>query len=493
MELIDPDKIQVAKKTVEILSYIRKGIKEHNDTELNEEELQQIREALVVDQIRTSLSIEGIRASSRQTKEVIELFRLKDEIKEGRGNQEIINLQKANDFITSEEAQNSELSLDFILRLHAIVTEGNPGADPGRLREIPVDFGGIHTPPIPIKLKELLSDLHIYFEATDQQDPIVLACWVHNQFTKIHPFKDGNGRLARTLQDWVLYRNNYLPSAAGSFDRLKYLDLLEEADQGEWNDFISHVAQSQMDSLAIARQTIESLRTSKSRVEGIIKAFGKKKDTSHEQEYFIWREKTVAIFESFRSNCAELDAVEGLGCTFIGNDIITREKWELIRSGHLSAHNDCFKIYFAFNGETFYQTIGYYSRHFTRDTDEFVDKNIRNLKDKVSVYLGGYDMPPEVDNPAKGIPLKDKDTAIKFAELPWKDDRIAIREILFYKDNFYKYRNTTSWLKDDLMSKGIEINTDEQHETWIPDTTIPEDVVTEYIRDIFKYKGNLKF
>ena len=207
MDIIDPSEIPVTKKTQETLRFISKGIDEHNKRNLSPEELQQIREALVVDQIRTSLNIEGIRASSRQTKEVIELFRLKDEIKEGKGNQEIINLQKANDFITSDEAQNSELSLEFILRLHGIVTEGNQSADPGNLRNIPVDFGGIHKPPLPIRLEELLRDLHVYFEASEERDPIVLACWLHNQFTKIHPFKDGNGRLARTLQDWVLYKN----------------------------------------------------------------------------------------------------------------------------------------------------------------------------------------------------------------------------------------------------------------------------------------------
>ncbi|URQ67068.1 Fic family protein [SAR86 cluster bacterium] len=492
MDIIDPSEIPVTKKTQETLRFISKGIDEHNKRNLSPEELQQIREALVVDQIRTSLNIEGIRASSRQTKEVIELFRLKDEIKEGKGNQEIINLQKANDFITSDEAQNSELTLEFILRLHGIVTEGNQSADPGNLRNIPVDFGGIHKPPLPIRLEELLSDLHVFFEASEERDPIVLACWLHNQFTKIHPFKDGNGRLARTLQDWVLYKNNYLPSAAGSFDRLKYLDLLEEADQGEWDDFISHVAQSQMDSLAIANQTVEKSRTSKSRIDGIIEAFTAKKDDSLEQEYFIWREKTVSILESFRSNCQKLDDVPGLGCKFISTEIMPRPKWELIKSGNLSSQNDCFKIYFEIEGETFYKTIGYYSRHFTRNEDSDVTSSIRDLRDKVSIYLGGYDMPPETDYPAKAIPLKNEHS-VKFAELPWKDNLIAVREILFYKDKFYKYRNTTEWLKEELISKGIEIKFDENHETWIPENTTPEDVVTEYLRDIFKYKGNLKF
>ena len=492
MEIIDPSEIVVTKKTQETLRFIEKGVQNHNDRDLSSHELLQIREPLVVDQIRTSLNIEGIRASSRQTKEVIELFRLREEIKEGKGNQEIINLQRANDFITSEEAQDSELTLDFILRLHAIVTEGNLAADPGNLRTIPVDFGGIHKPPLPIKLEELLSDLHVYFEASEERDPIILACWLHNQFTKIHPFKDGNGRLARTLQDWVLYKNNYLPSAAGSFDRLKYLDLLEEADEGEWEDFISHVAQSQMDSLAIATQTIEKSRTSRDRLDGIIQAFTSKKDDSLAEEYLIWREKILSVLESFRSNCQELDDQEGLGCHFVQSEIITRPKWELIRSGNLSSQNDCFKIYFSIERETFYQTIGYYSRHFLRNEDSFITNKTFELRDHVSLYLGGYDMPPEVDVPAKGMPLIDKRTDSKYAELPWKDHMIAVREVLYYKDQLYKYRNTTEWLKEELISKGIQVDINEHHETWIPESTTPEDLVTEYLRDIFMHKGNLK-
>ena len=89
-------------------------------------------------------------------------------------------------------------------------------------------------------------------------------------------------------------------------------------------------------------------------------------------------------------------------------------------------------------------------------------------------------MPPETDYPAKAIPLKNEHS-VKFAELPWKDNLIAVREILFYKDKFYKYRNTTEWLKEELISKVIEIKFDESHETWIPESTTPEDVVLSLI------------
>ena len=63
---------------------------------------------------------------------------------EGHGNQEIVNLQRANEFITSDEGLNSKLDLSFLLRLHAIVTEGDKNANPGNLRTKQVVFGGKH-------------------------------------------------------------------------------------------------------------------------------------------------------------------------------------------------------------------------------------------------------------------------------------------------------------------------------------------------------------
>ena len=87
-----------------------------------------------------------------------------------------------------------------------------------------------------------------------------------------------------------------------------------------------------------------------------------------------------------------------------------------------------------------------------RNEDSFITNKTFELRDHVSLYLGGYDMPPEVDVPAKGMPLIDKRTDSKYAELPWKDHMIAVREVLYYKDQLYKYRNTTEWLKEDLIS-----------------------------------------
>jgi Fic family protein len=41
--------------------------------------------------------------------------------------------------------------------------------------------------------------------------PDVLAAWVHHRFTQIHPFQDGNGRVARLLATLIFIRPNGCP------------------------------------------------------------------------------------------------------------------------------------------------------------------------------------------------------------------------------------------------------------------------------------------
>ena len=58
--------------------------------------------------------------------------------------------------------------------------------------------------------------------------------WLHHAFVQIHPFADGNGRVARALTLCsVLQRHRYAPLVVDCFHRTQYLESLDAANQGE--------------------------------------------------------------------------------------------------------------------------------------------------------------------------------------------------------------------------------------------------------------------
>lgn len=58
------------------------------------------------------------------------------------------------------------------------------------------------------------------------------AAWLHHRFTQIHPFQDGNGRIARCLASLVFLRAHYFPLVVTRQHRSDYIAALEAADQG---------------------------------------------------------------------------------------------------------------------------------------------------------------------------------------------------------------------------------------------------------------------
>src|ERR1017187_4888011 len=57
------------------------------------------------------------------------------------------------------------------------------------------------------------------------------AAWLHHAFTQIHPFQDGNGRVARTIATLVLLKAGLFPLIVDREDK-RYIDSLEAADAG---------------------------------------------------------------------------------------------------------------------------------------------------------------------------------------------------------------------------------------------------------------------
>jgi Fic family protein len=63
--------------------------------------------------------------------------------------------------------------------------------------------------------------------------PVTQASYIHYAFVVIHPFADGNGRVARALASVLFYRAHSIPFLVFANQRLSYFDALHQADLGQ--------------------------------------------------------------------------------------------------------------------------------------------------------------------------------------------------------------------------------------------------------------------
>ena len=70
----------------------------------------------------------------------------------------------------------------------------------------------------------------------------VEAAWLHHLFVRIHPFQDGNGRVARLLVAYVFARASECPPVISLERRQHYIRSLEAADRGDLRPFIQFLA-----------------------------------------------------------------------------------------------------------------------------------------------------------------------------------------------------------------------------------------------------------
>ncbi|KAF0132556.1 MAG: filamentation induced by cAMP protein fic, partial [Candidatus Saganbacteria bacterium] len=63
--------------------------------------------------------------------------------------------------------------------------------------------------------------------------PIEFAAWMHNQFINIHPFVDGNGRVARLLMNLSLLRAGYVITIIPPVIRSDYIEIIRTAQKSD--------------------------------------------------------------------------------------------------------------------------------------------------------------------------------------------------------------------------------------------------------------------
>ena len=134
-----------------------------------------------------------------------------------------------------------------ILGLHFMMMKHDLSKNPGRYRPGPIHvnntatgkvvYEGPNSDLVPGLMHELITSLN----AKDKTPPLISAAMAHLNLTMIHPFRDGNGRMARALQTFVLAREGILDPRFSSIEEYvgrnsqEYYQVLGEVGQGAWH------------------------------------------------------------------------------------------------------------------------------------------------------------------------------------------------------------------------------------------------------------------
>lgn len=104
-----------------------------------------------------------------------------------------------------------------------------------------------YTPPDQVA-SQMDQLVHLY-QTYGDLDPIVQASWLHHQFVRIHPFEDGNGRVARCLTLLALLKHDLAPLVVDRRERTRYLESLDSANEGDLRPLVRFFAELEIGAL----------------------------------------------------------------------------------------------------------------------------------------------------------------------------------------------------------------------------------------------------
>ena len=221
------------------------------------ETLKSLREYYRVGLTYTSNALEANSLTESETKVVIE-DGLTIEGKPLRDHYEAVGHAKAYDYIY-QITEKEGLEEEDILALHRLFYQQIDAEKAGKYRDVKVYISGSRyavsaVSKIPAEMQKLVK---WYNDNEKKLHPVELAATLHQRFVFIHPFVDGNGRVARLLMNLALLRNGYTIAIIPAILRHEYIYSLETAHTRPevFTDFIAdRVIATQLDLLRLMRE-----------------------------------------------------------------------------------------------------------------------------------------------------------------------------------------------------------------------------------------------
>ena len=184
-------------------------------------------EAEVAEQVYNSNAIENSTLTLSETEKILLQIDLDRYITE-REIFEAKNLARVVSYIDTR-AKEQELTLEVILSLHKMLIANIRDDIAGRFRK---DSEWVkvanHIAPDPKEVVERLEKMLAMYNANSHKNIIKSIALLHLSFEHTHPFVDGNGRIGRVINNYLLIREGFVPINIKFIDRKMYYEAFKE-------------------------------------------------------------------------------------------------------------------------------------------------------------------------------------------------------------------------------------------------------------------------
>ncbi|VAX37766.1 hypothetical protein MNBD_UNCLBAC01-1484 [hydrothermal vent metagenome] len=197
-------------------------------------------EAEVAEQVYNSNAIENSTLTLEETEKILLQIDLERYISE-RELFEAKNLARVVSYIGTK-AKEQELSLEVILFLYKMLLANIRDDIAGRFRKdnewVRV---GNHIALDPKQVVQSLEKMLVQYYSIFNEHIIKKIAFLHLTFEYIHPFVDGNGRIGRVINNYLLIREGFVPINIKFIDRKLYYDAFEEFDRKEKTSIMEEI------------------------------------------------------------------------------------------------------------------------------------------------------------------------------------------------------------------------------------------------------------
>ncbi|HUG19332.1 MAG TPA: Fic family protein [Planctomycetaceae bacterium] len=397
-----------------------------------DEVMEKIRSELLGKSVYNSSGIEGNTLTLRETVEILKVGSSID-IGKKREATESINLGKAIEQIQSYLNHPDRWADEECFRQTHEVLMGGLLETPGVYRNVRVNITGAkHQPPGEHKISNLMSELFeslknaltesLTAESLERtRQAITVATWIHWAIARIHPFRDGNGRMARLWQDLILFGHRLTAAIIPQQSREDYYNSLAAADDGDFNPLCQIIAISLSNSLNIYLNAQRETDEVKGWASDLIGETRARSEQKRQLEYIKWSRQMNALKDSFQRCASQLTAQSdgSLELQIKPFEIIEQSTWEILRSGSLAGKTWFFWAQFRRDRERLDYCF-FFGRHLASE----LDQSLSNIHPSPCLLVS------EEHGDKEGVRLdEDSDNPISLRELLVIDEKLIRKRI----------------------------------------------------------------